>query len=45
MTMLGEGVFALGAEGYTFLCAHAPDPKGIFVCEIACSGPRVIHRT
>ena len=41
MTMLGEGVFALGDEGHAFLCAHAPDPKGIFVCDIACSGPRI----
>lgn len=43
MTMLGEGVFALGDEGYAFLCAHAPDPKGIFICDIACSGPRIIE--
>ncbi|MDR2856130.1 MAG: GHMP kinase [Methanomicrobiales archaeon] len=43
MTMLGEGVFSLGDEGYTFLCAHAPDPKSIFVCDIAYSGPRVIQ--
>jgi len=43
MTMLGEGVFALGDEGYAFLCAHAPDPKGIFVCDIASSGPKIVE--
>ena len=43
MTMLGDGVFALGQRGHAFLCAHAPDPKSIFVCDIAHCGPRVIH--
>jgi len=43
MTMLGDGVFALGRKGHAFLCAHAPDPKSIFVCDIAHSGPQVIH--
>ena len=43
MTMLGDGVFALGQMGHAFLCAHAVDPKNIFVCDIAHSGPRVIH--
>jgi pantoate kinase len=43
MTMLGDGVFALGQKGHAFLCAHASDPKSIFVCDIAHSGPRIIH--
>ena len=42
MTMLGDGVFTLGKKGHAFLCAHAPDLKSIFVCDIAQSGPRVI---
>ena len=42
MTMLGEGVFALGKEGHAFLSVHAPDQKQIFPCNIACSGPRVL---
>ena len=43
MTMLGDGVFALGEKGHAFLCAYASDPKSIFVCDIAHSGPRIIH--
>jgi pantoate kinase len=43
MTMLGDGVFALGQKGHVFLCAHASDPKSIFVCDIAHHGPRVMH--
>ena len=45
MTMLGEGVFALGKEGQGFLSAHAKDQNSIFPCDIAHRGPHILSIT